>query len=138
MSIAKNIKQIRESRRLTQEDLANKAGISKNAIYNYENERSEPNIKTINKIAQALEVPSEEILMDDYYITYHIKDPVTDEYKVVKIKKKHQTNKDTESNLLIDIHKQSYKDSITKNLESLDLESLEIIDALIVKLKNNK
>ncbi|VIF92268.1 transcriptional regulator [Clostridioides difficile] len=55
MSIGETIKTLRKSKGLTQKELAEKANISQNAIYNYENGKSTPNAKILKKIEDALE-----------------------------------------------------------------------------------
>lgn len=57
MDIGENIKELRNKNNLTQEELATKTGLSKNAIWNYENNKRKPNIEILNKIANALGVP---------------------------------------------------------------------------------
>ena len=62
MDIGERIKIFRKSAGLTQEQLAKNSGLSRNAIYNYENGRRSPDIETLNKIAAALGVTSNELL----------------------------------------------------------------------------
>ena len=50
------IKELRMKNKLTQEELASKCGLSKNAIWNYENNKRSPSIDTLKKIANALDV----------------------------------------------------------------------------------
>ncbi|MDY3001910.1 helix-turn-helix transcriptional regulator [Romboutsia timonensis] len=57
MNIGENIKTYRKEKGLTQEQLGNLSGLSKNAIYNYENNKRVPNIDTIKQIANALDIP---------------------------------------------------------------------------------
>ncbi|MCC0707302.1 helix-turn-helix domain-containing protein [Clostridioides sp. ES-S-0190-01] len=64
MAIGEDIKKLRKSKGLTQQELAEKANISKNAIYNYENNKSIPNAKILKKIMNALEVVPDEITID--------------------------------------------------------------------------
>ncbi|MCC0682581.1 tetratricopeptide repeat protein [Clostridioides sp. ES-S-0005-03] len=61
-SIGKNIKNYRLLKGWTQEQLANESGLSKNAIYNYENDKRIPNINILNNIANALEVNYDDII----------------------------------------------------------------------------
>ncbi len=61
-NIGKNIKNYRLLKGWTQDQLANKSGLSKNAIYNYENGKRSPNIKIIYQIADALEIEHDKIL----------------------------------------------------------------------------
>lgn len=56
MNIGERIKQLRNRNGLTQDELATKTGMSKNGIWNYENEKRCPDIKTLTKIAEALNV----------------------------------------------------------------------------------
>jgi len=56
MNIGNNIKHYRQQRGLTQEQLASKSGISKNGLWNYENNKRKPNIETLTDIAMALNV----------------------------------------------------------------------------------
>jgi len=61
-------KQIRNARRragLTQKELGEKLNVSQSAIGQFENENSNPNLKTIRKIADALNIPISE-LVDDW------------------------------------------------------------------------
>lgn len=51
-----NMKQIRQEKGFTQQDIANAIGVSQNAIYNWETGKREPPIDTIEKIANALGV----------------------------------------------------------------------------------
>ncbi|MCI9976439.1 helix-turn-helix transcriptional regulator [Clostridioides difficile] len=68
-NIGRNIKKYRLLKGWTQEQLAKESGLSKNAIYNYENERRIPNIDILNRISKALEVDSKIILMSDNEIS---------------------------------------------------------------------
>ncbi|MCC0705065.1 tetratricopeptide repeat protein [Clostridioides sp. ES-S-0049-02] len=61
-NIGKNIKKYRLLKGWTQEQLASESGLSKNAIYNYENGKRNPNIKFLSQIADALEIDYENIL----------------------------------------------------------------------------
>jgi transcriptional regulator with XRE-family HTH domain len=56
MNIGNKIKELRNNANLTQEQLADKCGFSKNAIWNYENDKRSPDIKVLIKIAEALGV----------------------------------------------------------------------------------
>jgi transcriptional regulator with XRE-family HTH domain len=60
--IGKNIKEYRISRNLSQEELAEKLGLSKRTISNYESGRSRPNLDMLKKIAEELEVEINEIV----------------------------------------------------------------------------
>lgn len=60
--IGKNIKKFRENEKLTQEDVADKLNVTRQAISNWETEKTQPDIDTLQKIAQVLEVSVEEII----------------------------------------------------------------------------
>lgn len=62
--IGDRILRLREARRLTQEDLANRAGILQTQVAQYENWRAVPSQPTIERIARALEVPYAEFTSD--------------------------------------------------------------------------
>ena len=62
MSLGNNIKSLRTSKKLTQYELAQKANISKNALWNYENDKREPRIEVLEKIAFALDVSMNDLL----------------------------------------------------------------------------
>lgn len=47
---------------MTQQDLANACGISKNTIYNYENNKSKPTSENLTKLAEILDVNEVELL----------------------------------------------------------------------------
>ena len=49
MSLGNTIKSLRTSKKLTQYELAQKANISKNALWNYENDKREPTYRSIKK-----------------------------------------------------------------------------------------
>lgn len=56
MTLGSNIKKCRKMLRLSQEDLAKKSNLSRNAIYNYENDKRTPTMDILNKIATALDI----------------------------------------------------------------------------------
>lgn len=62
MSIGEKIKMYRKSKRLTQEQLGELSGLSKNAIYNYENNKRTPNLNTICKISVALGIEVNDLI----------------------------------------------------------------------------
>ncbi|MGO1042139.1 helix-turn-helix domain-containing protein [Clostridioides difficile] len=65
-NIGKNIKKYRLLKGWTQEQLAKESGLSKNAIYNYENEKRIPNIKILTQISNALETDIEKIIEPEH------------------------------------------------------------------------
>jgi transcriptional regulator with XRE-family HTH domain len=56
MNIGKAIKELRKSKDLSQEELANKAGMAQASLSKIENGKR-PGIITLNKISEALQVP---------------------------------------------------------------------------------
>ncbi len=62
MNIGTAIKTIRKEKRLGQKDLANKCGLSVNALSQIETNAAFPHKNTIQKIAEALEVPTSYLL----------------------------------------------------------------------------
>lgn len=62
MSVGKNIKNIRQSKSISREDLSKALNLSIHAIAKYEQGQREPNIDTLNKIAAALDVSVNDLL----------------------------------------------------------------------------
>ena len=71
MNIGKKIKDARLSLNMTQEDLAKRIGVSKNAISNYENGVSTPKLELLCAIMKHLEVDANYL-----YDVSHTPDPV--------------------------------------------------------------
>jgi transcriptional regulator with XRE-family HTH domain len=59
--IGEKLKRLRERRYLTQRELAEKAGISADTIVKLEQDRWEPRLRTIRKLAEALDVHPDEL-----------------------------------------------------------------------------
>lgn len=62
MNTGNKIKEVRKEKGLTQEELAQKCGLSKNGIWNYENNKRTPTVNTLKQIANALDIPFSELL----------------------------------------------------------------------------
>ena len=60
----KEIKNSRKRKGITQEQLAKLTGLSRNTIINFENDRRNPRVKDLRKIAKALSVPIEQLISD--------------------------------------------------------------------------
>jgi transcriptional regulator with XRE-family HTH domain len=60
--IGKNLKAARVRRLLTQEELAEKAGVSPSTIVNIERDQTVPHFRTIRKLAEALDVDPTSLL----------------------------------------------------------------------------
>jgi len=73
MNIGNNIKELRKAKGYKQKDLAEKIQIATNSLSRYETGEREPSIETLEKIADALEVPVSKLIMRD--ITFPVPDP---------------------------------------------------------------
>ncbi len=62
LHIGKKLKEIRVRRLLTQEELAEKAGLSPSTVVNIERDQAEPHFRTIRKLAEALDVEPASLL----------------------------------------------------------------------------
>jgi transcriptional regulator with XRE-family HTH domain len=62
--IGEKLREVRTKRLLTQDELANKAGVSQSTIANIERDNAEPQGRTIRKLAKALDVDPTELLGD--------------------------------------------------------------------------
>ena len=62
--IGENLKATRTRRLLTQDELAERAGVSQSTIANIERDNAEPQFRTIRKLAKALNVDPTELLGD--------------------------------------------------------------------------
>jgi transcriptional regulator with XRE-family HTH domain len=60
--IGKNLKAARVRRLLTQEELAEKAGVSPSTIVNIKRDQTVPHFRTIRKLAEALDVDPTSLL----------------------------------------------------------------------------
>ncbi|UOF90834.1 helix-turn-helix domain-containing protein [Fodinisporobacter ferrooxydans] len=60
----KNIKRIRESRNMTQTELAERVGVTQEHISRLENEDRNPSFPLLEKIADSLKVPITDLLQD--------------------------------------------------------------------------
>ena len=60
--VGKNIRKIRVLKGLTQEELAEKLGVTRQALSDWERDKTQPDVDTLQKMSQILEVTVEEIL----------------------------------------------------------------------------
>lgn len=63
MNIGQAIVTIRKARKMTQKELAERCGMSQNALVNIEKNRSQPPMETMNRLQKALGVPQSYILL---------------------------------------------------------------------------
>lgn len=64
MSIGQRLRQLRKQKRLTQQELAERAGLLRCNVWRLENREAAPTIATIEKIARALEIPMFHLFYD--------------------------------------------------------------------------
>lgn len=62
IKLGKNIKRIRERKKMSQGDICRKLGFDRAQVSNIEAGKGNPTLATIEKIAQALDVASDELL----------------------------------------------------------------------------
>ena len=60
--VGKNIKRFREAKEMNQEALAEKLNVTRQAVSNWETEKTQPDIDTLQRIADILEVSIEELI----------------------------------------------------------------------------
>lgn len=68
MDINKNIKKLRTEKKLTQEELAQKINVTRQAVSNWENAKTQPDLEMLISIADALQVDFEALLYGKKYI----------------------------------------------------------------------
>lgn len=120
-----NIKKLRLERKIEQKDLAAMAGISHSYLSNVEKGNRNPALKTLEKIAAALEVPSNKLLEREESgknLTYLYIENL--EKQKVREKQEEQGKKNDIIN------------HITDNLKLLELRDLYLIDSLIEAMNN--
>lgn len=117
VSIGEKIKEIRKSLNINQNELAIKSGLSKNAIWNYENGKRIPTLDTLKKIAVALDV-SMFALIDDYTVDrdMNIGERIRELRKSKKITQKEMSNI---LNINIRTYQKYESDEIALNLDTL-------------------
>ena len=71
--IGKNIRHFRNERNMTQEELAARLNVTRQAVSNWENEKTQPDVETLGAIAQVLEVTMEDLIYEGTKKKLHIK-----------------------------------------------------------------
>lgn len=84
---AKNLKFYRTNLGITQEELARRAGVTRNAIANYESGRTEPNFEALCFFCTELGVDAEQLLTEqDYTKPYiHTRQVTDDEAALLQV-----------------------------------------------------
>ena len=84
--IDKNIKHFREQKNITQDELAERLCVTRQAVSNWERGKTEPDIETLQKIADILEISIEELIygakhestvIHQHYTTQQVTENVT-------------------------------------------------------------
>ncbi len=70
--VGKNIKSYREDKKITQEELAQKLSVTRQAVSNWECAKTEPDIDTLHKISAALDISIEELIYGERRKNYQI------------------------------------------------------------------
>jgi transcriptional regulator with XRE-family HTH domain len=60
--IGNNIKNLRKSKKLTQDELAEKLNVTRQCVSSWENNKTQPDIETLHSIAAAMETSIDEII----------------------------------------------------------------------------
>ena len=60
--VSKNLKKIRTEKKITQDALAEKIHVTRQAISNWENDKTKPDIESLEMLAEVLEVDIEELI----------------------------------------------------------------------------
>jgi transcriptional regulator with XRE-family HTH domain len=60
--IGDRLKEIRQRKLMSQRDLAEKAGLSQNAVVQIENNRTEPHYRTLRKLVEALDIDPSDLI----------------------------------------------------------------------------
>lgn len=84
MGIGKRIKEARNARGLTQEQLAHMLGVTKGAVANYENETSHPKEPIMYKMFDALKVDANYLFQDVAGLPNKDNDVTLSEYNLIK------------------------------------------------------
>ncbi len=66
MNFSEQLKKIRKDRNLTQQEMADKLGISRQAISNWENDKNLPDIEMLIIMAQTFDVTLDELILGDH------------------------------------------------------------------------
>ena len=75
MSFSENLEKMREQKELSQDQLGLLAGVNGRQISKYEHNKVEPNLKTLKKLAEVLEISIDDLIKDNFELnSYDYKD----------------------------------------------------------------
>lgn len=130
--LSKNIRTIRKQKGLTIKDVAKIVGVSEQAISQYERGIREPNLSTIDKIAEALEVTRLDLLETTYKVN-NTRVSITEEHINDSIKSQEMR---TIKNLLDDMN---INEELSENESKILLKQIKLfIEFEIYKLKKER
>lgn len=89
MAFRDRLKEARLSKKMTQEQLAEKIGVAKSTLTGYEKGHSEPNLNTISKIMNVLKVDANYLLQDEMSISGS--SPIALEYNEIEYIEKYRS-----------------------------------------------
>lgn len=146
MNIGSRIKELRNSKNLTQDQLADKCNLSKNAIWNYENDKRSPDIKVLSKIITALEVTFEELIYGSKEDIEKLKEKnIQERNKPENIKRELESSRIQNNRILhtllykyilSTLQAQSLTNNIDKLINGLKLDNIEQLAAHILRSNN--
>jgi transcriptional regulator with XRE-family HTH domain len=87
--LANKLVRLRKEKKLTQEGLAKKIGVSRPTIVNYENGRRKPDYEILQRIADVLEVSTDMLLGRDFNEEEEIKTKIKNNVPLDKIAEEH-------------------------------------------------
>ncbi|MCR2049999.1 helix-turn-helix domain-containing protein [Acetatifactor muris] len=103
MNFGESIKQIRKEKGLTQKQLGEKLGISQSAIGQFESNKANPKMETIQKIADALNVSLNDLVPDSFEQTIQIGREVSaSDYSTIEAMANHNIFTDKEREKLFE------------------------------------
>lgn len=139
MNIGERIKFYRKNLNLSQEELANKSGLSRNAIYNYEKGKRQPDFATLDDIVEALGCTLYDLTMDTDKLKNDVNLIESEKYIIelaeknnIKINEEYDNDGDGEylRNVYVKFENKEFRLSATEFHEL----SQRIIDSLITNI----
>ena len=61
-SVGKNIQKFRKAKNITQEELAEELNVTRQAVSNWETDKTQPDVDTLTQLSEALDVTVEELI----------------------------------------------------------------------------